>query len=592
MSSAESNVVEGGESESTPLASEGPDVPEVMEQVLNEAVDQGDLHLTVDQSAQLQQGVSNLPETPMGLASSEDAINQSESPNDTPFVGGNEETSVQGSVDLNDLNSSWASQVDEDVEKRELEDKIRNLTLQMESTEANHVKERKKFELGRKEQEARIKRLERLFEAQEMKKESGERDSKEGFEPSEQVPHLLARESEPVGENVKFEKQPSSLEDNITTRPKKSLLRSGDVSTYPGRGDKEQRLNRGQPLTADKSVNLRTLKKSRRSDIYKLEQELEEKTTLLGNKQGRSQILINHDVLPHPVLEGASCTDILSWYDKAQIYKKQIEAEGSMHTPNLVPYMCEFAQLLIVGHCGLDFLQELTTDHVVEYVAFLETEIYASSGNDEILLKALSQVVFPIHFDSMRTAAFIFKAKVLQVMKDRHGEDPSYYNGHNLEMNKLITKNLRKALKNQAVLASRVWEKELVNKGYLLKNVEDFLDAFTVYAATHDRYDKATHRGLYSDYPPKKSDFKRPDENGKATADVKRTQEADSKSEKQPKTQKNPCRNCGAKDHFFALWNHDSKKVTRNSQCKKKETSEFLATEIKSLTDYMMRNKK
>jgi len=95
MSSAESNVVEGGESEFTPLASEGPDVPEVIEQVLNEAVDQGDLHLTVDQSAQLQQGVSNLPETPMGLASSEDAINQSESPNDTPFVGGNEETSVR-----------------------------------------------------------------------------------------------------------------------------------------------------------------------------------------------------------------------------------------------------------------------------------------------------------------------------------------------------------------------------------------------------------------------------------------------------------------------------------------------------------------
>ena len=43
-----------------------------------------------------------------------------------------------------------------------------------------------------------------------MKKESGERDSKEGFEPSEQVPHLLVRESEPVGENVKFEEQPSS----------------------------------------------------------------------------------------------------------------------------------------------------------------------------------------------------------------------------------------------------------------------------------------------------------------------------------------------------------------------------------------------
>ena len=113
-------------------------------------------------------------------------------------------------MDLNDLNSSWASQVDEDVEKRELEDKIRNLTLLLESTEANHVKERKKFELGRKEQAARIKRLERLFEAQEMKKESGERDSKEGFEPSEQVPHLLVRESEPVGENVKFEEQPSS----------------------------------------------------------------------------------------------------------------------------------------------------------------------------------------------------------------------------------------------------------------------------------------------------------------------------------------------------------------------------------------------
>jgi len=83
---------------------------------------------------------------------------------------------VQGSVDLNDLNSSSASQVDKDK-----------------STEANHVKERKKCELGRKEQEARIKRLERLFEAQEMKKESGERDSKEGFESSEQVPHLLAR---------------------------------------------------------------------------------------------------------------------------------------------------------------------------------------------------------------------------------------------------------------------------------------------------------------------------------------------------------------------------------------------------------------
>ena len=45
-------------------------------------------------------------------------------------------------MDLNDLNSSWASQVDEDVEKRELEDKIRNLTLLLESTEANHVKER------------------------------------------------------------------------------------------------------------------------------------------------------------------------------------------------------------------------------------------------------------------------------------------------------------------------------------------------------------------------------------------------------------------------------------------------------------------
>jgi len=505
-----------------------------------------------DQIRSLQHGAQGRP---VRFVPTDGALYESESIiNETPSFEGNAETSGSSIIDLIDLDNSWASQLDQngEVEKRELEDKIRSLTLLMERAQPNRVGERE-------EQEAKINQLERLIadkraavKGRMVDVVSEPRSMLEAPQSIEQTILLLAKESRSVKGNGVAEVQLSSLEGNISTRPMKSLAINDEVSKSRQQGD------RGHLSTSDEFCSVSEYPEpevalpgkewgesmkpniSRRYEVYKHEQLLGGKTSFLGNEQGWEHALLIRKAFPHPVLEGASSTDFLTWYDKTYIFKKRIEAEGFLHKPNLVPYMCEFAQLLVTGHCGLDFLRQLTTDHVVEYIGYLEIEMSASSGNNENMLKALLKVEFPIHLGSMGAAALSFKENVIHIMKDHHGVDPSCHNGENSGMNKMITTNLRKALKNQAVLASKVWEKELISKGVLLKNVEQFLEAFTVYAMKFDRYNDLSHCDFYSDHSPKKAGRKHPYRKGKATADVNRAKKADSKK---PKTRKHDCRN-------------------------------------------------